>query len=128
MRILIETVEHSKNRNGQVGDYRYLKDGTLYISVSDMGNRNFELLVALHEFWEVVTTEAKGITEQQITDYDKQYELKREQGLVSEFSENGFASDCIYRKEHTQATAVEMMLAAELGVDWNQYDKTVNEL
>lgn len=128
MRILIETVPHAQNRNSQVGDYRYIEDGTLYITVSDMQNKYFELLVAQHEFWEAITTEVKGISEQSITEYDEQYELKREQGLVPEFSENGFASDCIYREQHMKATAVEMMLAAELGVDWNLYDKFVNEL
>jgi len=128
MRIVIETVPHEKNRNNQVGDYRYLEDGTLYITVSDMGNKNFETLVAFHELWEVITTEHKGITEQQITDYDAQYELKREKGLVGEFSENGFGSDCIYKDQHMKATAIEMILAAELGVDWNRYEKQVNNL
>jgi hypothetical protein len=128
MRILIETVPHHKNRNDQVGDYRYLEDGTLYITVSDLKDKSMESLVAIHELWEVLTTEAKGITEEEITDYDAYYEKKRAMGFVEPNTENGFARDCIYKEQHTKATAIEMILAAELGVDWVEYDKKVNSL
>lgn len=128
MKIIIETVPHEQNRCGQVGDYKYLEDGTLYITVSDLKNKDYECLVAVHELWEVLTTEANGISEESITAYDEEYEKRREAGLVPIDSENGFWEDCNYKKWHMQATAVEMMLAAELGIDWNSYSKTVNEL
>src|SRR5574337_883641 len=113
MKIIIETVPKEKIRNNQVGDYYYLENGTLQINVADLGNEKFETLIALHEFIEERLTKWNGITEPEISKYDEDYERKREAGLVPESSENGFASDCIYRKEHTIATAIEMMMAAD---------------
>lgn len=128
MKIIIETVPHSYNRNNQVGDYKYLHDGTLHITVSDLGDEKMETLIAFHELWEVITAKEKGISEEQITAYDEYYEKKREMGLVGENTENGFAHDCIYKEQHTKATAIEMLLAAELGVDWLEYEQKINEL
>jgi hypothetical protein len=33
-----------------------------------------------------------------------------------------------YHREHVFATKIERMLAEELGIDWDAYDKTVNAL
>lgn len=128
MRILIETVPHKRNRNNQVGDYRYLEDGTLYVTVSDLGDDNMNWLIGIHEMIEERTSKNEGISEHEITEYDEKYEKKRENGLVDINSENGFSSDCIYKKYHTIATGIEMILAAQLGVDWTEYEQKVNEL
>lgn len=128
MKIIIETVPHERNRNNQVGDYRYMEDGTLYITVSDMGNEKYETLVAIHELIEERLTKWNGIKEEDINAYDEYYEKKREMGLVNLESENGFANDCIYKKEHTIATGIEMTIASVAGVDWLEYEKNVNLL
>jgi len=83
MKIIIETVPHERNRNNQVGDYRYMEDGTLYITVSDMGNEKYETLVAIHELIEERLTKWNGIKEEDINAYDEYYEKKREMGLVN---------------------------------------------
>ena len=128
MRIVIETVEHSKNRNDQVGDYQYLPDGTLYISVSEMGDPKMNFLIACHEMIEEFLAKCDGVTEEHITAYDELYESKRKLGMVPIDSENGFGSDCLYKRYHTIATGVEMILAAQLGVDWSKYSEKVNSL
>lgn len=128
MRILIETIPHNKQRYETVGDYRYMEDGTLYITVSDMNNEKYETLVALHELTEERLTKWRGLTENEIMDFDLYYEMRREQGLVPELSEPGFDQNAPYLKEHTLATGIEMMVAAYAGVSWLEYDKTVNEL
>ena len=128
MRIVIETVPHKLNRNGQVGDYKYLHDGTLYITVSELGNDDMNWLVALHEMIEERISKSDGISEPEINDWDAYYEKKREMGLVPTESENGFAYDCIYKKHHTVSTGIEMVLAALLEVDWNDYNDTINKL
>lgn len=128
MRILIETVPHNKNRNNQVGDYRYLEDGTLHITVSDMGDERFESLVALHEFIEERLTKWAGISEEDITKYDYEYECRRQNNEVPLYSENGFGKDCIYKKQHMVATGVEMIIASEANIDWNEYEQKINEL
>lgn len=128
MKIIIETVPHSQNRNNQCGDYRYMPDGSLYVTVSSLNDPKMEWLIAMHEVIEEFLAKNDGISEEQINDYDIYYEKRREMGLVAEDSENGFAPDCIYKKYHTIATGIEMMLAAQLGVDWLQYNDKINSL
>lgn len=122
MRIVIETVPKEKIRNEQVGDYFYLEDGTLQINVAEQENEKYESLIAIHELIEERLTKWRNISEPEISKFDEEYENKRKAGLVPQDSENGFASDCPYRKEHTIATSVEMLIAAEAGIDWNLYD------
>lgn len=128
MKILIETVNHVQQRYPSVGDYFMDIDGTLRIKVSKMNDDRYEFLVAIHELIEEFLTRNRGITEEEITAFDLYYEKRREMGLVPEDSEPGFDSSAPYRKEHTTATGIEMILASELGVDWKEYDRVVNSL
>jgi hypothetical protein len=128
MRIIIETIPHERQRYETVGDYQYMPDGTLYITVSDMGNTFYEKLVAIHELIEQTLTEHRGLNEPDITDFDLYYEKRRAQGLVDENSEPGFDNNSPYLREHTLATSVEMQMVALAGESWNDYDKKVNEL
>jgi len=128
MRILIETVPHHKNRNNQVGDYKYLDDGTLYITVSEVGDYKMEWLVAAHEMIEEMLASNDGVTEEMITAYDEYWEKRIALGLVDKDIEPGFSTAAPYRKHHTIATGLEMTLAAELGVDWLNYEEKLNKL
>lgn len=125
MKIIIETIEHKDQRYPTVGDYKYLEDGTVYITVSSMGNEVFESLVGLHEFVEERLTKWRNIPEQSITDFDIEFENKRQDGNTDE---PGFDIAAPYRAEHLAATGIEMMMAALAGVEWSTYDKTVNSL
>jgi len=128
MEIKIKTIPHITQRYSTCGDYQEQPDGSWYISVSEMGDDRYNFLVAIHELIELYLTQFKGITENEITAYDLYYEAKREQGFVEEDSEPGFSTEAPYRKQHTIATAIEMMLAAELEVDWLAYDRKINSL
>jgi hypothetical protein len=127
MEIHIKTIPHSEQRYPTVGDYFY-ENGVLEVRISEMHNDKYHFLVALHEIIEEFLTRDDGITEEQITEFDLKYEEKRDKGLVPEDSEPGFADDCPYRLHHTIATAHEMNIAALCGVNWMEYDKTVNSL
>jgi hypothetical protein len=124
----VEVIPHDKQRYDTVGDYQLLADGTWWITVSDLGNPKYNFLVALHEITELYLTQFADIKEEDITNFDLFYEKSREMKLVNEFSEPGFDTNAPYRKQHTIATGIEMLLAAELGVDWNEYDRKVNSL
>jgi len=128
MEIKIKTIPHITQRYPTVGDYQEQPDGSWFISVSEMGDDRYNFLVAIHECIELYLTKFEGITEEEITAYDLYYEAAREQGLVEEYSEPGFSENAPYKKQHMIATAVEMMLAAELKVDWMAYDRKINSL
>ncbi len=128
MRIVIETIPHDQQRYPTVGDWYRDEEGTLHIKVSEMSDNRHNFLVALHELIEVTLCEHRGITEESVSAFDIQYEKEREEGKHSDDEEPGFADNAPYRKEHTTAMSVEMLMAAELDVNWSKYDEEVMNL
>lgn len=128
MKISIETIPNDCHRYKTCGDYWYDENGVLQIRVSDMGNELYETLIAVHELIEERITKQRGITEQEITDFDLMYEEERSMGLHEDWEEPGFDERAPYLDAHTYATSVEMNLCNKLGVDWNHYSNKVNSL
>lgn len=125
MRILIETIPHSDQDYNTVGNYKYLADGTLYITVSELGDLFLNKLVAVHELIEQALTEQLGISEEEITKFDIEFENNREEGNMDE---PGYSPLAPYHREHEIASAVELMMCAHADVSFSNYDKIVNEL
>lgn len=125
MRISIRTIPHSQQRYPTVGDWIWDKNGDLIICISDMGNKKYEFLVALHELIEVMLCKERGITQLEVDDFDIAYEAKRNYG---DFSEPGDDPKAPYYNEHQFATCLERLMALELGVNWKEYDEKVSSL
>jgi hypothetical protein len=125
MKIIIETIPHQQQRYPTVGDWIFDKDGTLHITVSDMGDDRYEFLVGVHEAVEAFLCRHRGISEESITEFDIKFEKNRQYNDISEPGDNPLAP---YRKEHFFATSIERLIAAELKVDWFVYDETVVNL
>ena len=125
MKIQLRTIPHSEQRYETVGDWENLPDGSLRISVSDMGNDDYAFLVAIHELVEVWLCNKRGITDEAVSAFDIEYEKNRPEG---DESEPGDHPDAPYRKEHFFATNIERMIALELGVDWKLYSERVESL
>jgi len=141
MKILIETIPHKEQRYPTVGDWQwttadeagldkqaykhipsqYGNEPTLVIRVSSMSDWRHEALVAVHELIEVLLCKHSSITEQQVNEFDMTYES---------FSgmEPGDDPKAPYHHQHRFASIVEELLAMELGVDWQTYDREVNSL
>ena len=126
-KILIKTIPHIFQEYPTVGNYKTMENET-YILVSEMGNSFYETMVAIHEIIEEALTRKRGLSEQDILDFDLYYEKKREMGLVDENSEPGFSNDAPYRREHEFATAVEMQMCALVGESWTDYSNAVNSI
>ncbi len=126
MKIHIESIPHEQQRYPTVGDYWDDGDGTSQIRISVMRDWRYEVLVAVHEMIEMALTKQRGISEEAITKFDISFEDAREQRLV--IGEPGDSPQAPYRREHFFATNIERLLAAELGVDWTEYDRYVDEL
>lgn len=127
MRINFEVIKNEEQRYPTVGDY-YEKDGVMEFRVSDMSNEDYHFLVFLHELIEQHLTKKRGITEEQITAFDIQFEKERELGAHTPDEEPGYAPNAPYKNEHFIAEAIERIMANQLGVDWEKYNKTVMEL
>ena len=127
MKIIIQTIPSSEHRYSTCGDYWVDPDGTMQIRVSDMKNWKYELLVAVHELIEQNLCLDRNIKEEDISAFDIQFEKEREEGKQPDDAEPGDDPKAPYRKEHFVSTNIERILAAELGVDWAEYDKAVME-
>ncbi len=125
MKIQLRTIPHSEQRYETCGDWENLPEGSLRISVSDMGNDDYAFLVAIHELVEVWLCNKRGITDEAVSAFDIEYEKNRPEG---DESEPGDHPDAPYRKEHFFATNIERMIALELGLDWEKYSKAVMSL
>lgn len=133
MKITIETIPHSTQRYPTCGDWFFEPNGDLIIKVSEeMGNDSC-FLVGVHELIEVWLATKRGVTVQQVDDFDIAYEKSHREGGTLEGkrldeSEPGSDPSCPVFKEHGVATAVEMLLCSELGISWKEHDKAVESL
>ena len=125
MKILIETIPHKDQPYSTCGDWRRRPDGVLVIRVSEEIGDKFALLVAIHELIEVSLCEERGITCEQVDNFDKAFELHRPPGNHDEPGDDLAAP---YRKEHFFATNIERLFAAELNVDWKAYADAIEAL
>jgi hypothetical protein len=98
MNINIQTIPHGEHRYPTCGDWWFGADGTLQIRVSDMGNADYESLVALHELVEVLLCKKRGVTTEQVDEFDKQFEEDRSHGMHGPEDEPGDDPDAPYKK------------------------------
>ena len=118
MKIVIETIEHRDQRYPTVGDW-FEQDGVLQVKVSSLGDWRYEILVALHEVIEQSLCRQEGVTEAQVDEFDLAH---------LDADDPGSHPEAPYRTQHEFATAVEMLIAQRLGVDWAAYDTAVKAL
>ena len=149
MKILLETIPHYQQVYPTVGDWRVANaivqqvdlqpakpaegelppiEKVLLIRSSQLPDPRMELLVQIHELVEATLCEHAGVTQEQVDVFDKKFEADRALGLHGETDESGDAHDAPYRMQHGIATSVERLMAALLGVDWNEYDAAINAL
>ncbi len=121
--IKIKSIPHRKQRYETCGDY-YHRWGKWQFRISKI-NSKYEFLILIHELVEWFLTQQRGITEEQISNFDILFEAKRSKGS---FDEPGHDKKAPYHKEHVFAEKIEKQLAKELKVDWKKYDKTINKL
>lgn len=125
MKIIIETIKHEDQRYTTCGDWFYEVDGTLHIKVSELSDKRREVLIAIHELVEVLLCEDAGVTQLAVDEFDKQYEASR---APDNFDEPGDDPMAPYVRQHCLATSVERMLAAEMGVNWKEYEEELDAL
>lgn len=121
-RIEINFIPHKDHRYPTIGDYFESGEvGNVIINVSKMTDKRYEMLVAIHELIEMCLCDTDGIPLDEIDRFDKS-------AFGQASDDPGFESKAPYRKQHTIATGIEMMLAAEMGVDWVRYENYLGHL
>jgi hypothetical protein len=117
MKIVIESIPSAEHRYDTWGDWWYDADGTLQIRVSsdepDLPTENHQFLVALHELVEVWLCKQRGVTQEQVDEFDM---VTAPTLGIGEDEEPGDHPLAPYRKEHRFAMMIEHMMAHELGL------------
>lgn len=125
LRILVETIPHSKQRYETVGDWYYKPDGTWQIKISDLGNWRMELAVAVHELVECGLCRFAGVSQTQIDEFDMAFESLRGPENTDEPGDDPKAP---YHVQHCVATGIERIVICMLGVSWREYEDKINSL
>lgn len=116
--ISIKVIPESEHRYDTMGDWWVGNDGTWHIRVSQLGDWRKEFAVIVHEMVEMALCTYRGVAEQDVMDFDLNFEANREEG---NYEEPGDQKDAPYRKEHQFATKIEKQITKELGVKWGSY-------
>jgi len=119
MKWMIHTIPHRQQRYDTCGDYVKRRDEVLEFRVSDLGDEKMEALIAIHEIVEQTLCKAKGISIDQIDAFDFTFNGS---------GEPGDHVDAPYRDQHRTATIIEKIIAGELGVNWDEYERRIDGL
>lgn len=117
-KIVIETIPHDRQRYDTIGDYFLDENGVMQVRVSKTQDR-YEFLIAIHELIEAFLAKDRGILWESIDDFDKEFIGN---------GEPGHSKKAPYHKEHVFAEIIERMIAFELGIEWDDYCKEVDNL
>jgi hypothetical protein len=133
-RIVVETKEPKMMRYRTVGDWFFCGDdprepstdyetnrmevpGVLVIQVADTGDWRYNMLVAIHEFCEVVQCVEKGITQKQVDKFDYAHQDDEDPGSHPKAP---------YHDQHMTAMGIEMLLSVALGIKWRPYEEVLD--
>lgn len=116
--ITIKTVPHNLQRYDTVGDWRVTDTGW-EITVSDLGDWRMAIAVAVHELVECALCCHDMITQREVDDFDLHWQWD---------DEPGNSTSAPYYRQHVFASMIERMVAAELDIDWNQYEERCQKL
>lgn len=125
MKIIIETIPHSKQRYNTCGDWQWNEDvNELTIKVSETNLFDYQMLalVGVHELLEAILCRHEYIPEWQVDHFDENW--KPQDGLT----EPGDHPAAPYHRQHLFASNIERLVAARLGVNWQQYEKEIERL
>ena len=126
MRIQAQVIRNHRQRYNTAGDWQINSRGFLLVKVSHMWSPRMgwraEMCLAVHEICEALLCHAHGVSQEKVDAFDMNYDV------MKETCEPGDHHDCPYKKEHAIATAIERIMAAELGLNWSTYERELLKL
>lgn len=118
MNISITVIPDSEHRYPFTGaDWYFSQDGNLEVRVSKLSDWRREICLGFHEAVEAVLCRHNGVSQAAVDAFDSEYDKTHASDLNA-----GDEPLAPYHHEHSIATAVERILAAELRVQWGEYD------
>lgn len=134
MRIDWRTIRHDEQRYLTSGDWFWTGD-VLNIRISHMSNPYHEFCLGLHELTEAMLCYFMDVPQSAADDFDIPYEAEHAAGKShyhcgcprKEFSDPGSDIHAPYHWQHRIADVVERTIAVVLRIDWEDYDREVDD-
>lgn len=101
-------------------DWYFDSKDNLNVLTSSLGDWRYDALLQIHELIEAVLCKHAGITQQQVDLFDQSFDVAHPNQPDLGAGDDPSAP---YFRQHVIATACESIVAHELGVDWNAYNK-----
>ena len=120
MRVILDTIPHGAQDYDTCGNWKW-RDGTLYVTVSEVGDWRSEVCVMLHEFVEAIFCHQDEVSEAAVTDFDLRW--KPHDGI----EEPGDDPASPYAMEHERAEVFERHLAIALHLSWARHEALLAE-
>lgn len=128
MDVRIKVIPHRKQPYPTAGYWEFDRHGNLLITVSEMGSENSEMLVAIHELVEAVLCRNQGISGDDVTAFDVDFEKRRAADPAIGNKEPGDDPAAPYFRAHQDAMLIEIYLANRLGVNWFAHEANLHKL
>ena len=114
MKTTLQSIPPENMRYETVGDWEFLPGGHLKITTPNTLPQDSAFLVQLHELVEVYLCYKKGITDAEVTKWDKDH--------LDHEGEPGEIPGAPYFEEHAVANKVEAIVCDALGLSWEAHD------
>lgn len=122
--IHIKIIDNAAHRPPFSGaDWFFDENGDLQVRISHLSDWRREVTLGIHEAIEAILCKHNGVPQEAVDAFDTEYERTHVSDLNS-----GDDPKSPYQREHCFASAPERMLAAELGINWADYDRELDEL
>ena len=128
MEIYQTSKPYKSMRYPTAGDYIYHPGVDLFRFIIAEMPSDYQSLIFLHEYIEAYLCWKAGIEELLITAFDTIFEAEREQGLHGPDDEPGDDPRSPYYEQHQIATRFEKDFCKELKIDWDIYNKAIEDL
>lgn len=125
--LIYRAIPNAEHRYPTCGDYWQDEFGIHHIRVSQLSDWRYQVLILIHELCEYALCLQRGISEEEITAFDKIFEHERSKGKWSD-EEPGDDKRAPYHLEHQTATQIERIMAHHLRVNWKDYEEEVADL
>jgi len=125
MKIIIETIEHKDQRYDTCGDWQWNDEMdvlTIKVSQTNLYDHETILLIGVHELIEALLCRRSFTAEAEVDRFDLNWHPHN--GLT----EPGDDPDAPYHSEHLFASNIERLIAARLGINWQQYEREIERL
>ena len=117
-KIIIRYVDHDEQRYNTDGDY-WESDNSWVAQISKLPDWRYSFALTIHELLEMALAKAHEIDWRDITQFDITH---------SQFLDPGEHEGAPYHREHLDAEEIEKMVIKMFGLNWDEYEKSYDQL